>query len=166
MKVYIVHTNCLVLSTNYVGTVEHTPFVVREQCKLSSTVCLSVFAGAILCPREDLIRQWLCDEWSESLLDPGQGRRYSKVPHLPDQTCHIKNARRPCCWERQQKDLQSVRLCKGVRYSPTQEWLARTRINVYIMKVQERVHTSARVRPSKRPGRSCVATRLGKPLNF
>lgn len=62
VRFYIAHANCLVLNANYAGAVEHALFVVKEQCRLSSLVNLSVFADATLSPREDLIRQWLSDE--------------------------------------------------------------------------------------------------------
>lgn len=131
----------------------------------------SVFADAILCPREDLIRQWLSDEWSESLLGPGRGRRYSKVPRLPDQTCHIRNAWRLCCWETQQKDVQSVCLCEWVRNRPTQKWLARTWINVYIYeRTSESTHlrtqTCVWIGRPERPARSFLATRLGSNVGL
>lgn len=101
----------------------------------------------------------------------GQGRCFSKVLRLPDQTCHIRNAWRPCWWETRQKDVQSVRLCEGVRNSPTQLWLARTWINVYIYKstresIRLCTQTSVWVCQPERPERSCVATHFGKPLNF
>lgn len=38
VKFYIVHKNGLVLNVNYTDAVEHAPFVVKEQYRLSSLV--------------------------------------------------------------------------------------------------------------------------------